>query len=310
MPRALETELTTQGTAPCPRCGAKGDEAGWCTVCGANLRPEVPHRFSAKAQDQEREWLRDPERAASLAAKRAADPGPELAPDLPSSARPQLGANTTARTTPTTTDRVTGQLDTTRPEPLGAIVALAGAVVLLIGAFLPYAGSVPGLSRVEDNSLIQNGDGWVNLLVVAVALWRIYHAWRGNTRGIWLLVMGVANTAFFIWLIADSSQREVNPIGIDGTRDTSTTLVASPGIGLWVSLVGGLLLLAGALVMLRLRMSVAPTSASTAAPLAAPAPAATATERASALDTLARLHQQGALNDDEFAAEKAKVLDS
>jgi hypothetical protein len=47
---------------PCPRCGERADEAGWCGVCGADLVPEADYpRFSRAAKDREARWRADPD---------------------------------------------------------------------------------------------------------------------------------------------------------------------------------------------------------------------------------------------------------
>jgi hypothetical protein len=52
----------------------------------------------------------------------------------------------------------------------------------------------------------------------------------------------------------------------------------------------------------------APAAAPAAPPPAAPAPVSDATDRIAQLQQLASLHDSGALTDEEFASEKAKIL--
>jgi hypothetical protein len=52
----------------------------------------------------------------------------------------------------------------------------------------------------------------------------------------------------------------------------------------------------------------APAAAPAAPPSAAPAPVSDATDRIAQLQQLASLHDSGALTDEEFASEKAKIL--
>ena len=43
----------------CPRCAIGSDVAGWCTVCGLDLRPDAAHpRFFRDAQQREEAWKR------------------------------------------------------------------------------------------------------------------------------------------------------------------------------------------------------------------------------------------------------------
>jgi hypothetical protein len=130
---------------------------------------------------------------------------------------------------------------------LALVVVGVGAFVVLIGIFLPEfedTGSI--FTRVQQNSLVQTGDG---LLFLGAAIWAAgaaFWAWRRGTRNVTALILGVL---IVIGLIAysQSDQFKLYPIDSNGNADTSRPgQQANPGIGVWVTGVGaGLIALGG-----------------------------------------------------------------
>ena len=83
----LDLSESAATAEPCPRCGERANEAGWCGVCGADLVPDAPHaRFSRYAKDREAKWLADPEavgREYARSREAAATPPPPPPPPVP-----------------------------------------------------------------------------------------------------------------------------------------------------------------------------------------------------------------------------------
>jgi hypothetical protein len=140
--------------------------------------------------------------------------------------------------------------------PLGVGLALIGAATLVVSAFLPWADvSNTGFSRLAKNTLVQHGD-WFVLVAAAVICLDVYrcYARAGRLRGlIWVLWAPVVAVVLLVAEAAQKSHFQFYPIGAGGLADTSVPATAgSPGVGLYVGIVGAVVAAAGLVAMRRI----------------------------------------------------------
>jgi zinc-ribbon domain len=141
------------------------------------------------------------------------------------------------------------------PTPLGVGLALIGAATLVISAFLPWADtSSTGFSRLAKNTLVQHGD-WVVLVAAAVVGFDVVRFYT-QRRVLGLVSVLWAPGVAIVLLIAEAAQKshfQFYPIGPDGTPDTSVPATpGSPGVGLYVGIVGAVVAAAGLVAMRRI----------------------------------------------------------
>ena len=124
-------------------------------------------------------------------------------------------------------------------SPLGFWLAVAGAVAMLIAVFLPEA-DVTAFAAIENNTLIQSGDGWLFIVLGLAGLASAYHAYRSRRRTWWPLVDGLLTVGL---AFADGRPSNLHYCSVlVKTQCTS----GSPGIGLYlVGIGGGLMALGG-----------------------------------------------------------------
>jgi hypothetical protein len=137
------------------------------------------------------------------------------------------------------------------PNALGLPLILAGvgALALLVSAFLPLYESHTFL-RVESNTLIQQGIGWLFIGLAIGVAGTCYRIYAGRQPNWGLVVMGVIAIAAAIYVGTDKDLRTLqsaNPSSILGQQ----TEVADPGVGVYVAGVGGLLVLVGGWIAIR-----------------------------------------------------------
>jgi hypothetical protein len=140
--------------------------------------------------------------------------------------------------------------------PLGVGLALIGAATLVVSAFLPWADvSNTGFSRLAKNTLVQHGD-WFVLVAAAVICLDVYRCYTraGRLRGlIWVLWAPVVAVVLLVAEAAQKSHFQFYPIGAGGLADTSVPATAgSPGVGLYVGIVGAVVAAAGLVAMRRI----------------------------------------------------------
>jgi hypothetical protein len=134
-------------------------------------------------------------------------------------------------------------------DRLGLGLVGIGGLLALIGIFLPQLSST-GFARIADNTMIQSGDGWIVLVALAFAgfaSYRIYQA--GGTQTVALIagivIVGVAiydgtGDRTTLHSVAPSNQF-TRSVGIPDTEN------ASPGVGIYVTGIGGALMALGGL---------------------------------------------------------------
>jgi hypothetical protein len=160
-------------------------------------------------------------------------------------------------------------------SPVGAAIALAGAAATIIAVFLPRAeSSAFSLGGIEQNTLIQSGDGWPFILFAIAIIGAVYRSYSQGKKS-WLVPI------LAVWIIGMAYYQGTNKdkmtlYRIDpstGSADYSAPSVkASPGVGIYVAGVGGLLALAGGWQMRRDAEPAAETRPP-ASPAVAPPPA-------------------------------------
>jgi hypothetical protein len=178
-------------------------------------------------------------------------------------------------------------------------LAVAGSVAAAIAVFLPEADS-NSFARVAHNTLIQNGDGWVFLGCAAAAVVDVYRAWKGSKRTFGPVITGGIALAFAIYLGTSSSALKLCSLD---TSFSSLCEKANPGIGIYLAGLGGALMVVGGLHIRNAKGHIPHPEAATTTVNGVSAPL-----DADQLATLARLHADGALTDDEFTAAKIKLL--
>jgi hypothetical protein len=125
----------------------------------------------------------------------------------------------------------------------GAVILLAAAAALVLGALLPWAKASAGFISVSKAGT--DGDGVITLILgLAVAVLALV-AWKPQQHQVAVilgLLAGVAAGAVAIYDI-------VNVSNAITTAEASSSLVhASVGAGLWITAVGAAIAIAGALV--------------------------------------------------------------
>ena len=124
-------------------------------------------------------------------------------------------------------------------EPnMGAIgLAIAAAALAVISVFLPRVESAAFL-RIQENTLIQSGDGWIIIgcaIGIAGAAYRVYRD-RANTWAVLILGLVILGVAIY----AGSGDRlELKSAGsVFGEERTD---IGSPGIGIYAAGAAGVL---------------------------------------------------------------------
>lgn len=121
---------------------------------------------------------------------------------------------------------------------LGFWLAIAGVAAMTVAVFLPEA-STTTLQNIENNTLIQSGDGWAFLVLGIGSLAALYRAYRGQTRTWWPLIAGLLAIGLAI------VEGQPSNLKYCSTVLTTACTTASPGIGLYLAGVGGGLLALG-----------------------------------------------------------------
>lgn len=128
---------------------------------------------------------------------------------------------------------------------LGIAMAALGAVAMLIAAFLPYAdvGS-SGFSYIVDNTLIQQGIGWVFVGLAVGDAATLYRAYKGRKKTWGPIATGLIAVAVAIYAGTSKSVLTLCPTNPSSAFNSACTK-ASAGVGTYVAGIGGLLVLVG-----------------------------------------------------------------
>jgi hypothetical protein len=121
-------------------------------------------------------------------------------------------------------------------NPLALGLIIIGALAMALSAFLPFDEPV-GFHRIQDNTLMQNGNGWILValaLGIAAAGYRVSQG--QSTSWAFPFVLCVFGALLVIWMGNDKGLRTLYPVGADGTVDSSQPgVVAQLGIAIYVA---------------------------------------------------------------------------
>jgi hypothetical protein len=107
---------------------------------------------------------------------------------------------------------------------------------MTIAVFLPRVGANT-FARVEKNSLIQTGGGWIFLVLAAVITAAAYRAVEHNGRTYAVLIAGVLAIAYSVYDGTGDRLKLVSANANPFAPQVSET--ADPGIGIYAAGVGG-----------------------------------------------------------------------
>lgn len=129
----------------------------------------------------------------------------------------------------------------------GVGIAVAGIVAMIIGVFLPYADS-KSFARIVDNTVIHQSEGKILLALAIVSLLAVYRNRQGGGWSISVALLGLICLGLAILMGTNMpTLGPANSAGVEalGLHPWELTERASPGVGIYICGVGGLLLLVG-----------------------------------------------------------------
>lgn len=214
----IDTELS--GADPqervCPECGAPGPSGSFCSNCGLNL--SAVERLPTRE-----EWQHA--KAAPAA-----------------TARPAPLTQASAHRQPREAVR-------NPAVAVGAWVALVGAALILVGTFLPIRKL--GILPIPDNSFVSDGDWWLLLVALVVAVAALYfHMGAGRGRGWQVIVPGLAAAAGGIYALTNKFQHlPLTSLGQQLLNESSAK--TTPGVGVYLVLAGAVISVIGGVMLFR-----------------------------------------------------------
>jgi len=144
-----------------------------------------------------------------------------------------------------------GKPAATQPQnPLALVLTMVGALGMVIATFLPF--NVPvALHPLEHNVLIQNGTGWLLVILALVIAASGYSVGRGQSdKWVGAAIPCVLAALLILWFAMDKELHTLYPVGPNGRVDKSQPgIVTTPGIALYVAGVGVAVAFVGALML-------------------------------------------------------------
>jgi hypothetical protein len=132
-------------------------------------------------------------------------------------------------------------------SPAGLVLGGLGAAAMIIAVFLPYADtSSLTFFRIEKNTLIQNGGGWVFIIAGVVGALRVYTSYRSRKRTWAPVIAGGVGIGYAVYFGSNGGDSLKFCSVLTGTN----CQVANPGTGVYLAGVGGLLMVVGGLAIL------------------------------------------------------------
>lgn len=124
------------------------------------------------------------------------------------------------------------------------IAVFGGSGLLVLGAFLPWVEADLGFISVEKNGI--DGDGVFTLLMGGAAI-LLFWLVRSTAGRVLTLVAGIGATGVAFYDVVDVQQAADEL----SSRSAVFSIEASVGVGLWMSAIGAIALVIGALLALR-----------------------------------------------------------
>jgi hypothetical protein len=122
----------------------------------------------------------------------------------------------------------------------GAGLALAGAALAVIAVFLPRVESTT-FAKVQENSLIQSGDGWLFIIAAVLVTAAIYRAYQQRRKTMAPIIIGV----FVIGLAIYNGTGDRMELAGSSLLGETISETATPGVGIYAAGAGGLLMTLG-----------------------------------------------------------------
>ena len=193
---------------------------------------------------------------------------------------------------------------------VGVTIALIGAALMLIAVFLPRVESNT-FGRVAQNTLIQSGGGWwfVGLAVATAASgWLAY---QRQVRSVGPMISGLIAIGVALFYGLDKDSLTLCPTDSSVAEALGVRCEkASPGIGIYVAGVGGVLAVVGGWHMWRAKpKSVTEPAHEQLSTDVEATPVAKSDDLEARLERLEALRAKSLLTDDEYTERRARLLD-
>jgi Protein of unknown function (DUF2510) len=138
----------------------------------------------------------------------------------------------------------TRRAESTRwPVAIWTVLA-AGVALMVVGALLPWREAQVGNESFSTNGI--DGDGALAVMLAVTVVILLVLLERSRRLAVFLIGLGVVGVGFALFEIVDVS-READELG---AGEAARGITANVGSGPWVVLVGGILILAGAVLAL------------------------------------------------------------
>ena len=135
-------------------------------------------------------------------------------------------------------------------NPFALVLTIVGALGMVIATFLPFNKPVV-FHQLEHNALIENGTGWLLIVLALVIAASGYSVGRGQSDK-WLgaAVPCILAALLVLWLATDKELHTLYPVGSNGRPDKSQPgIVTTLGISVYVAGAGVAAAFVGALML-------------------------------------------------------------
>jgi hypothetical protein len=138
-------------------------------------------------------------------------------------------------------------------SPVGIGLALVGALALVIAVFLPrLESSAFTLGGIQQNTLIQSGDGWWFIGLAAGIAGAVYRSWKTGTKSWAVIVAALIAVGLAYYEGSNSDSLTLYRLNLNGQPNFAAGPVkAKPSVGIYLAGVGGVLALLGGWQMRR-----------------------------------------------------------
>lgn len=136
-----------------------------------------------------------------------------------------------------------------RRSGVGLTLAGAGAALIVIAVFLPRAESTT-FSWVQDNTLIQSGEGWLFIGVALAVIFAVLATAQSQETTSSVFSLGLIAIVLATY-VGTGDRLELTSVEGGRRFGVPQTETASPGAGIWAAGAGGLLVLLGGALLAR-----------------------------------------------------------